>query len=466
MKRYIWTFILVSLICFNVAFARRADLEQALELHRTIVDGNVEKVKSLLSDGVDINSRNRINWTPLHTAIDQKNNEIIQLLLDKNADVNSITDQGETPLHFAVKSGQKDVVEKLIAKGADVNILDIRSDNALSLSRKGEYTEITELLLKHGAKEPSEVMNESRMYDRGRGPGRDNNTSGQGMENRPGEMQSQRANEANLLADPNEIKARIKTFEGLEKSIADVNSQSQLGMRRWRQTRIDNRATLVNNVQRQIQEEIEFIRKTALEEKASRTVEAADVLLAKKKDRTTKIVRGIKEQEKEKRQTRSTSTSRGGGRSSRGGGRTGAMDNSYTTRSGRRGASRADDPGRDNEAQEQVDPEEQNEIDQWLQADVQDYDGKVTLFTAINEQVMNEFGLVRQVSEQEQAKKTTASIDGLLLARKIRYDELNRYIQEEKAKLEQQEEETGRTRGGQADGMGQDDQAGGRRRRR
>ena len=464
MNCLIRTFILFSIICFNIvpAFAREQETNQALEFHRAIESGDIEKVKTIILSGIDINSRNRENWTPLHTAIHKKNKEIILLLIDKYyADVNLANNNGETSLHFAVRSGQKDVVEKLIEKGADVNILDRHSDNALSLSREGGHTEITEILLKNGAKEPSQVIDENRMNDRRRGPERDALDSEYGMENRlrPEGMQSNRANETDLLADPNEIKARIKTFEGLEKSIEEVSSKSQLGMRRWKQIRIDNKATLVNNVQRHLQEEIEFIRKVALEEQAKKAVEAADVLLAKKKDRTIKIVREIRAQVKEDQQTRSTG--RGRGRSTRGSGRAGAQGNNYTERRGRRGTSRTNASDSDDEAQEPVDPEEQHEINQWLQADVQDYDSKVTLFTAINEQVMNEFSLIRQESEQEEAKKTTAAIDGLLLARKLRYDELNRVIQEEKVKLEEQEERTGRNSEEQTD-----NQTRGRRRRR
>ena len=475
-RSFIRSLILFLLICFNIVptFAREQERKQALELHQAIFDGDIEKVKSLLSSGVDINSLNRENWTPLHTAINQKNIEIVQLLLDRDANLNLISSQGETPLHFAVKSGQKDIVELLIAKGADVNIVSMMGENALSLSRKGGYTEITELLLKHGAKEPSEVMNEERLNDRRGLPERGDVPLEGETENRPGpgNMQSQRPNETDLLADPNEIKARIKTFEGLEKSIEEVSSKSELVMRRWRQIRIDNKITLVNNVQRQLQEEIEFVGKVALEEKARKTSDAANALLTKKKNRTANIVRELRAAEKDQRQT-TRSSGRSRGRSTRGTGRSGTQESRYggeygadTGRSGRRGAgSRAGAAG-DNEEQEQVDPEEQNEIDQWLQADVQDYDSKVTLFTAINEQIQTDFGSLRQISEQEQAKKTTAAIDGLLLARKLRYDELTRYIEEEKAKLEQHEEQTGRTREGQTDNMGQDDQTGGRRRRR
>jgi len=474
---FVPTFVFFSLICFSIVptFARERGINQAYSLHQAIFDGDIEKVKSFLSDGVDINSRNRQNWTPLHTAINQKNKEIIQLFLDKNADVNLLSNQGETPMHFAVKSGQKDIVELLIAKGADVNIVDIRSENALSLSRKGGHTEITELLLTHGAKEPSLVMNEDRLNDRGRGPERADSSSDRGTENqrRPRAMQTQRDAEIDLLADPNEIKARIKTFEGLEKSIKEVSSKSRLGMRRWRQIQIDNRTTLVKAVQRQLEEEVDFIRKVALEEKAKKTTEAADTLLAKKKDRTSKIVKELTAQSKEQRQSRSAV--RGRGRSTRGTSRTGSQNSRYAGQSEtdterpvrRRGtASRTNASVGDSETDEQVDIEEQNEIDQWLQADVQDYDGKVTLFNTINEQIQTEFSLLRQVTEEEQAKKATTAIDGLLLARKLRYDELNQYIQEEQRKLEEQEDQPGRTRAGQGDNMGQGTQTGARRRRR
>ena len=41
--------------------------------------------------------------------------------------------------------------------------------------------------------------------------------------------------------------------------------------------------------------------------------------------------------------------------------------------------------------------EEQNEINQWLQADVQDYDGKVSLFTAINGQIQADYIVLRNL---------------------------------------------------------------------
>jgi hypothetical protein len=451
--------------------AREQELSRSLELHQAIESGDNEKVISLIQSGIDINSRNRENGTPLHTAISMKNKDITLLLIDKYyADVNLANNYNETPLHLAARSGEKEIVEKLIEKGANVNSLNRYSDNALSLSREAGFTEITDILLKNGAKEPEQVIEENRINDLEMGNEINYETPVGEQENLFIAENTQSNVINDLLADPNEIRARIKAIEGLEKSIEGISTKSKLGIRRWKQVRIDNKATLVNNVQRQIQEEIKFIQKLATEEKAEKTAKAADDLLKVKRNRTPKIVREIKDQVQEQPQTRTSSRSRG--RSTRGSGRTSTQNSGYNERRGRRGSTSSSRYAADEENvnQQQVDPEEQNEINQWVQADVQDYDSKVTLFTAINQQVMNEFGLIRQESEQEEATKTTAAIDGLLLARKMRYDELNIYIQERKAKLEEQQQQedvqTSRNRGGRSNEMGQDNQSSGRRRRR
>ena len=468
------TLISFSLVCILIApsVARDRNEYNSVSLHQAIIDGDIEQVKTILSSGIDINVRNRLQGTPLHTAVEEQQKQIIQLLLDQNAEVDPINNKGQTPLHIAVTTGQKDIVELLISKRADINIVDAQFENPLTLAKKGNHTEIAELLVKHGATEPNLEMDEYGIYGDLRGqerPGAYRGIDGD-IQCRPGMKQTQPEHEVYILADTNEIKARIKTFEGLEKSIEEIAENSRLGMRRWQQIRTDNRSTLVRMVQRQLEDEVEFIKKLALEAKAKKTADAADTLLAKKKDRRAKIVKELTAQEKEQQQTRTTARSRG--RSTRGARGTGAQNSRYTGQSGiyteqpvaRRGATSGRNTSTaDDEPVEQVDPEEQNEINQWLQADVQDYDGKVSLFTAINGQIQADYIVLRNLSEQEKAKKTTTAIDGLLLARKLRYDELNRYIQEEKTKLEEQEEsEPARTRGNTT---GQENQTGARRRR-
>ncbi len=87
-----------------------------------------------------------------------------------------------------------------------------------------------------------------------------------------------------ILADPNEIKARVKTFEGLQKALEVVDANSQNETRQWQQKRRDNRTLLIKAVQKQFEEEIGVIRKVAVEEKAKKTTETIDSLLTGKQE--------------------------------------------------------------------------------------------------------------------------------------------------------------------------------------
>ena len=92
---------------------------------------------------------------------------------------------------------------------------------------------------------------------------------------------------------------------------------------------------------------------------------------------------------------------------------------------------------------EQLDAETENEIRQWLQADVED---KTNLAQAVNEQLRLEIESVRSVAVEEEAKKTTAAIDGVLLYRQMRFEALIQKMEEGQQALRQQTQDP-RTRG-------------------
>ncbi|MBN2182565.1 MAG: ankyrin repeat domain-containing protein [Sedimentisphaerales bacterium] len=461
MKRiFILSVFIFSFLCIDnlSSYANQISRDPFLLLQRAIERDDIERVRSLLSEELDINKKNSQGDAPIHMAVNKQNREIIQLILEKNPDINSVDGFGRTAVFLAANSGQKEVLELLIEKGADVNIVDLQSESPLSIARKRGRTEIAEVLIAHGATDTSSDGNTNESRNERIVPERSDMLFEGEMENqrRPGNIQetAEDANQIDPLADPNEIKARIKTYEGLEKTIETVDSESRLIMRRWRDIRSDNRLTLVRNIQRQLEQEIGLIKKTALEEDANNTAVRIDGLLALRNSRTRAIVRELRDQSQEEQLNRTdTNTNTRGRTSSRGSRGTGTRSRGGRSRSGTEGAGtsrRGGDygtnaNGENNEPQEPVDIEEQNEIEQWLQADVQDYDGKIELFTAINERIKTDFISLRTISEQENAKKTTATIDGLLLARKLRYDELNRYIQEEKIKAQQEQEQTGQT---------------------
>ena len=135
---------------------KRADFivrELSPALHDAVMRGDVAQVTRLLSEGSDVNVRDRYTGsTPLHRAGLTARKDIMELLLAKGADVNAKNDDGRTPLHVVVLTAQKDLVELLLAKGADVNARDRDGLTPLALVQGGQYWEIAQLLRAHGGK--------------------------------------------------------------------------------------------------------------------------------------------------------------------------------------------------------------------------------------------------------------------------------------------------------------------------
>jgi len=398
---------------------RPNEQERTKTLHDAARDGDIDQVQLLISKGADVNEKNRMGWTPLHTAIRNRRLALIEPLIAKGADINAADNRGQTPLMAAIYIGQKDAVELLIAKGADVNVIG-GSDNALSLAKKRRNTEIVDLLLKHGAKEPSleDLMGDRYYGDQGGASPypayEEQATIRRGTRTISPIVQS--PVQVDILADPNEIRARVKTFEGLGKALEEVDGKSQNEMRQWPQKRYDNRTLLIRAVQKQFEDEIGFVRKVAVEEKAKKTTEEIDNVLSGRQERFKKVSKELLAQKRALRQmqpSRGRGRARTSGRSTRGrtsqrgqpygddmtdplyGGRGDVMPGTSRYQSTRRPA-------------EQLDVEAENEIRQWLQATDKD-----NLAQTVHEQIRVEISSVRSVAVEENAKKTTAAIDGV-----------------------------------------------------
>jgi hypothetical protein len=438
-------FLLFMSFALNNAVAQRQR-----SLHQAIIDGDTDEVKSQISAGEDVNKKNRMNWTPLHTAIRHQQKEIIQLLLEKGADVNARDNLGKTPLHLAVEAGQKELVEQLIAKGAQINVMDRAGDNALSLATKNNQTEIAEILKKNGAQEPDpQALLGDRLYSsQGRPPIANpsaNYIRGPQPANAGGSV-GQSSVVAKLLADPNEIRGRVKTFDGLEKALKETSDKGQNELRQWQQTRYDNRAILSRAVDKQFEDELDLIRKAAVEESAKKTIEAIDTLRTARHDRSLKINRELLEQRRQERlaataNTRTRSRGRTTGRNTRG--RTSIRSRAPGTNTtnqlyGRGAAAGPAGYGSENvnRPAEELDPQTQEQMRLWLQAAP---DNKLELARQIHPQIQAELSSIRTVAVEENAKKTTAAIDGVLLARQERFDGLVKKIEEQRRKLEEQD---------------------------
>lgn len=112
-------------------------------------------VRYLLERGALVNARDENGYTALHWAPDRKRHgsEIASLLLDKGAEIDARTDLlGETPLHRAVTAEDGAVVALLIERGADPNAM--RSEGRAPMHDAAAYgkSEMVRLLAEKGAK--------------------------------------------------------------------------------------------------------------------------------------------------------------------------------------------------------------------------------------------------------------------------------------------------------------------------
>ena len=123
-KRYFLVFVSV---CFLASWAFPWPALASTELHIAVKQGNVAKVKSLLTLGMDVNSRSSSGYTPLHMSAGLDKRRVTKLLVTNGAKINARDSSGRTPLHISVRRGHFRMVKFLLSQGANLSIRD-RSD--------------------------------------------------------------------------------------------------------------------------------------------------------------------------------------------------------------------------------------------------------------------------------------------------------------------------------------------------
>jgi len=94
------------------------------KLRESVNSGNVEQVRQVLADGVNVDYTDEDGMTPLQHAAYKGSLELCEMLLAHGADVNySAHENGYTALMFAALSGKKDVVRVLLEHDACVGLV-------------------------------------------------------------------------------------------------------------------------------------------------------------------------------------------------------------------------------------------------------------------------------------------------------------------------------------------------------
>ena len=166
-----------SMIAQGVDVDSREDGFHKTALHRAAMSGHKDVAKLLIDNGARLDARD--GWpggTALDYAVRQNHKEIVDLLrakvaetsihgaaslgvldkvkafLESGVDVNAKDDQGMTPLHVAAQGGHKEVVEFLLSKDADVKVQNKAGDTPLhsATQPRGIGVEISRLFIDKG----------------------------------------------------------------------------------------------------------------------------------------------------------------------------------------------------------------------------------------------------------------------------------------------------------------------------
>jgi len=126
--------------------------EPSLSLQEAAAIGNVELVRSLIYEGLGVDSiEDGFQKTALHRAAISGRKDVAELLLAKGADVNARDSYISAPLHYAAQNGHSAVAELLIARGADINARNSAGDRPLQGAARYDRKDTIKLLLEKGA---------------------------------------------------------------------------------------------------------------------------------------------------------------------------------------------------------------------------------------------------------------------------------------------------------------------------
>lgn len=123
-----------------------------LALHSTILSGNMNLVKDLLSESVDVNARDGKKNTPLHIAAIKGYAEIAKLLIKKGANPNLKNRHGSLALHLAAQQNHSETALALIENGSAIDVKDRYGETPLHFFTANSNTAIVEKLIKKGSK--------------------------------------------------------------------------------------------------------------------------------------------------------------------------------------------------------------------------------------------------------------------------------------------------------------------------
>lgn len=117
------------------------------DLLHTVESGNINTLKELIKEGVDLDIANEQGLTALHIAATNKHADLVRLLVKEGANVNSPSKNITTPLMSAAEKDHREIVSYLLKQGAQADIKNAQNKTALILAIDSDHLDtVSELL--------------------------------------------------------------------------------------------------------------------------------------------------------------------------------------------------------------------------------------------------------------------------------------------------------------------------------
>lgn len=107
------------------------------DLYAAAALNEVDRLRSLLAQGIDPNQTDESGFTPLHLACQEWSVEAVRELIAAGAAVNAATESGYTPLILASfrAHGRDEIIDMLCGAGADLHRADAHGHTPLDIAR-------------------------------------------------------------------------------------------------------------------------------------------------------------------------------------------------------------------------------------------------------------------------------------------------------------------------------------------
>ncbi|CAF2967339.1 unnamed protein product [Rotaria sp. Silwood2] len=133
-----------------------SDIMGNTPLHICAQVGDIDILKLLCRDGIDVNSCNINDYTPLHevargTDPDEEENKnrckCVELLVKQRADLNATTILGESPWMIAGQYGSESLVKCILEFRPDILLRNVRHHNGLELAIRQKNENVVKYLI-------------------------------------------------------------------------------------------------------------------------------------------------------------------------------------------------------------------------------------------------------------------------------------------------------------------------------